>query len=358
MTTRLRAGIIGGGFMGEVHARSIRIAGAEIAGIASSNLDRARDAAARVGVDRAATAEELISDPHIDVIHVCTPNASHVPLARAAIAAGKHVICEKPIGISLDEATQLTAEVEASDRLLTVPFAYRFHAMTREAKRRIAAHSFGELTGVTSIYHQDWLLEPGDDNWRVDAAAGGASRAFADIGSHLADLTEFLAGERIARLTARTKTVHGERNGRAVTTEDVAVLLVEFESGALGTLSISQIAAGRKNSLSVEIGGGHETVRFEQENPETLWIGHRGGSALLQRDPKLIGGDVARLSNVPSGHPLGYLDAFAAFIGDSYAAMSTGVIPDGLPTVRDGLRAVQLTERVLESAAQQGWVDA
>lgn len=358
MTTRLRAVIIGGGFMGEVHARSIRIADGEIAGIASSSLERARDAAATIGVDRAANAEELIGDPRIDVIHVCTPNASHVPLARAAIAAGKHVVCEKPIGVSRDEATQLAADVEASDRLLTVPFAYRFHAMTREAQRRIAAHSFGHLTGVTGVYHQDWLLEPGDDNWRVDAKAGGASRAFADIGSHLADLTEFLAGERIVRLTARTQTVHAERSGREVTTEDLAVLLVEFESGALGTLSISQVAAGRKNSLSVEIGGAHETVRFEQENPETLWIGHRGGSVLLQRDPKLIGGDVARLSNVPAGHPLGYLDAFAAFVGDSYAAMSSGVLPDGLPTVRDGLRAVELTERVLASAASQSWVDA
>ncbi|MBN9170734.1 MAG: gfo/Idh/MocA family oxidoreductase, partial [Microbacterium sp.] len=188
-------------------------------------------------------------------------------------------------------------------------------------------------------------------------AAGGASRAFADIGSHLCDLVEFVTGRRIARLTARTRTVYADRGGASVANEDIVALLVELDDGALGTLLVSQLAPGRKNGLVLELHGTAQSIRFAQERPEELWLGRREGSQLVLRDPASDAPDSARLSIVPTGHPMGYQDAFTAFVDDAYAAIG-GAAPEGLPTFADGLRAARLTQAVLDSAAAGGvWID-
>ncbi|WP_203580310.1 Gfo/Idh/MocA family protein [Microbacterium hibisci] len=353
----VRTGFVGGGFMGRVHAAAARRAGARLTAVASSSRTRAEAVARELGVERVEDdADGVFAASDVDVVHICTPNATHATLAAAALAAGKHVVCEKPLATSAADARDLAREAEASGVVAAVPFVYRYHPMVREARARIADGRIGTLLTLDAAYLQDWMLRQQDDDWRADAAAGGPSRAFADIGSHLCDLIEFVTGERIVRLSARTRRVFDERAGRTVSNEDAAALLVETESGALGTLLVSQMAPGRKNALVLELHGTRRSIRFDQERPEELWIGARKGSRLVLRDPATARADSARLQSVPAGHPMGYQDAFDNFVADVYAAIG-GAEPDGLPTFADGLRAAVLTEAVLESALTRDWIE-
>lgn len=356
--SRLRAGFVGAGFMAEVHSRAARAAGAEIAGIASSTPASAARAKDRLGVERAyASAQDLVQDDKIDVIHVCTPNATHVALAEAALKAGKHVVCEKPLATNVQDATHLVELAATAGTVATVPFVYRFHPMVREARERIASGQTGRISTIQGSYLQDWLLSRDDDNWRVDAGIGGPSRAFADIGSHLCDLIEFVTGDRISRVGALSRTLFtGRANHKNVQTEDLVSAVFATETGTVGNLLVSQVAPGRKNRLMIEISGSESTVQFDQEAPETLWLGKRTGSQLLVRDPEALSPDAARLSVLPAGHPQGYQDAFNAFVADTYAAIS-GDIREGLPTFRDGLRAAILTESIIESSNSDQWID-
>jgi predicted dehydrogenase len=353
----IRAGILGGGFMARVHGTASRDAGGELRAVATSSASGGRTAAHALGAERAeADADALLDAADIDVVHICTPNATHAALALRALAAGKHVVCEKPLATNVADAKQLAGAAVEQGLIGAVPFVYRYHPMVREARARMRRGDVGELLTLDCSYLQDWMLLPDDDDWRVQSASGGASRAFADIGSHLCDLIEFITGDRIHALSARTRRVFAERGGRAVDTEDIVAVLVETESGALGTLLISQMAPGRKNALTLELHGSRQTVRFEQERPEELWIGARAGSRLLLRDPATADPDSARLQRVPAGHAMGYQDAFNGFMADVYAAIG-GAEPEGLPTFADGYRSAVLTEAVLESAAHDGrWV--
>ena len=355
MTDRIRAGIVGTGFMGSVHSRAIRRAGGQLSRVVGSSPESSRAAAGRFDAERPTeTVDELVSADDVDVVHVCTPNATHAPLVRAAIASGKHVICEKPLAVTLVEATELVALARDAGVTATVPFVYRFHPMVREARARVADGTTGPIRLVHGSYLQDWLAGTTDDNWRVDAAAGGASRAFGDIGVHWCDLAEFVTGHRIVRLVARTVVAVPRRGDRPVTTEDAAVVLFETDRGATGTLTISQISHGRKNRLWISVDGAAESLSFDQENPESLWIGGREVNRQLLRGTSESPA-AARYAIVPAGHPQGYQDCFDAFVADTYAAL-TGEIADGLPTFEDGLRAAQLTQAVLESSRASAWV--
>src|SRR3954462_9097192 len=245
MSRGVRVAIAGTGFIGAVHARSARLAGAALVGVAASTPESGRRAAAALGAERAfENAQALVEAPDVDVVHICTPNHLHVPLAEAALAAGKHVILEKPIAIDAEGAQALTDAATQSGKVAAVPFVYRYYPTVREARERVRAGATGPVRLIHGTYLQDWLLKPTDDNWRVEENLGGASRAFADIGSHWCDLAEFVSGHRITRLCARTLTAVPQRvrsaahaafqsangNGelRTVTTEDAVV--VEFET--------------------------------------------------------------------------------------------------------------------------------
>ena len=374
MARELRVGIAGTGFIGGVHARSARLAGGRIVAVAASSPESAAAAAASLHADRAlASADELVNDPDVDVVHICAPNHLHQPLAEAALAAGKHVVCEKPLALDAAGAERLVAAAAAASRQAAVPFVYRFYPMVREARERVHAGEAGALHLVHGTYLQDWLLRPEDDNWRVDEALGGASRAFADIGSHWCDLAEFVTGQRLTRLSARTVTAVPERVSaagrhafaagdgsgelRRVTTEDAAVVEFETDAGVLGSVVISQVSAGRKNRLWIEVDGSEEALAFDQEQPEELWAGQRQAETIVRRDPKSLSPAAARYATLPGGHPQGYADCFDAFVADFYEAVETGHAPDGLPVFADGLRATRITQAVLASAASQEWVD-
>jgi predicted dehydrogenase len=372
--TPLRTAIAGTGFIGRVHARSARLAGARLVGVAASSPDSAAAAAAELGADRAfASAEELVRDPDVDVVHICTPNNLHVPLAEAALAEGKHVVCEKPLALDAAGAQRLADAAADSGLQAAVPFVYRYYPTVREARARVSAGQTGALQLMHGTYLQDWLLRPDDANWRVDESLGGASRAFADIGSHWCDLVEFISGHRISRLSARLLTAIPQRSGSAgrhafasgsdgndrqpVTTEDAALVQFETDGGAVGSVVVSQISPGRKNRLWLELDGAEEALVFDQEHPEELWCGRREALTVLRRDPATLSPASARFAFLPAGHPQGYADCFDAFVADVYDGIRAGSPLDGTPTFADGLRAARITDAVLTSSQEERWVE-
>lgn len=373
----LRIGVAGVGFIGVVHAQAARRAGARIAGVAASTRDSAEAAAIRIGADEAfADAEALAVSPDIDVLHICSPNHLHRPLAEAALAAGKHVVCEKPLALDGAEARSLREAADAAGVVATVPFVYRFYPMAREARARVV-NDLAPVRLIHGTYLQDWMSTADDDNWRVDASFAGESRAFADIGSHWCDLVEFVTGDRLVAVCAELVTAIPERlargphahafevapagdgQRRAVTTEDIAMMLFRTAGGVTGSLVVSQVSPGRKNCLRFEIATADATVGFDQERPDTLWLGRRGVSEVVDRDPAQLDASAAAYVTTPPGHPQGYQDCFDAFVADTYRAIAAGGVAeiDGLPSFADGARAAAITDAVLRSAAHHGWED-
>jgi predicted dehydrogenase len=361
MTNPLRAGLIGAGFIGGVHAHGIRASGAELALVADSTPERGADAARRFGARGSAkSADELIASDEVDVVHVCTPNATHAALAEKVIAAGKSVVCEKPLATSVADADRLSDAARRSGTVAAVPFVYRYYPTVREVRALIAQGDAGRIWLMHGSYLQDWLAGH-STNWRVDAAQGGGSRAFGDIGVHWCDLMEFATAHRITRLVARVTKAYDERPSpdgmRPVDTEDGATLLFETDRGASGALVISQVALGRKNRLWFSFDGIDASYVFDQELPDSLWIGGQRQNRVVPRGPDTLESTQGHnYSRLPAGHPQGYQDCFNAFIADVYATVA-GECPDGLPTFADGRRAAVLTEAVLNSAKDEAWID-
>jgi predicted dehydrogenase len=360
--------IIGTGMIAAAHLRAARDAGAEVVGVLGSVPERSDEAAERWGVPTGYSSLPELLEARPDVVHICTPNNTHTHYALAVVEAGLHMVVEKPIATSLTEARELAAAVQAAGTVATVPYVYRYHPLVREIRSRREAGEMGELLLLHGSYLQDWLLSPDASTWRVDPRTGGASRAFADIGSHWADLAEFVSGERFTALMAATTIAHPTRpvvsgpsfSGGAhgeqvpVETEDIAVATFRTERGVLANTVISQVSAGRKNRLWLELDGTRQSAVFDQEQPESVWFGSEKGATVVRRGEGEIAGDQGRLNRVPPGHPQGWPDAFAAFCADTYAAVK-GEQPTGLPTVNDGLRSVEIIDALLHSAATGDW---
>jgi len=368
---KLGIAIVGTGMIGAVHHRAALLAGAEIRGVAASSPQRARDVARSWGVPRAyRDIDEVVADPQVQVVHVCTPNHLHRPMAQAALEAGKHVICEKPLATTLEDAQALAALAASNALVATVPFVYRYHPVIREARARIAQGDLGPLHLIHGSYLQDWLLDPASNNWRVDPALGGASRVFADIGSHWCDLVEWVSGERFVDVSAAFATVIPERSTdtgqsfttavaggamQAVSSEDVAAAMFRTGAGTLASLTVSQVSAGRHNRLWFEIDGAQASVAFNQEDAERLWVGLPDQrEEVFVRGPGAGSAEQRRLSVLPAGHAQGYGQCFEAFVADTYRAIE-GEQPQGLPTFEDGVRSALIVDRVIASARTRAW---
>lgn len=371
----LGAAIVGAGFIGGVHARSARLAGAQIVTVGASSAERSKIAAEELGALRPlAKFADLLAADDVDVVHICTPNFLHVEQVRAVLEAGKDVVCEKPLATSAADAAALAALARDADRVGTVPFVYRFYATVRQARALVADGAIGPLRLLHGSYLQDWMSNEDDWSWRVDPRLAGPSRAVADIGSHWCDLVEFVSGHRITRLNARLHTAIEERTTsgdraafssaaddaprerRRVSSEDIGLLTFETDRGAVGSTVISQVSPGRKNRLWFELDGSEASIAFDQERPEELWLGARQGNRLSSRDGDHMAAEAARYSTLPPGHPLGYHDAFELFIRDTYARID-GRAVEGLPTFDDGARAATIVGAALASSETGQWVD-
>jgi predicted dehydrogenase len=373
--TTKRVAILGAGMIGEVHRRAALLAGAQVLGVMASTPERSREVAEAWGVEQAYGSIDEVAESKADVVHICTPNASHVRYAVTLMKAGKHVLCEKPLGVSLEDARHAAEVADDTGVVNTMPFAYRFHPMAREMRATVQAEEFGVINLMHGSYLQDWLLNPKATSWRVDPKAGGPSRAFGDIGSHWCDLVEWVTGDRIARLVATTSITIKQRPAASaatfsaaesdaplvdVETEDSALILFRTANDIAGSAVISQLSAGRKNRLWIEVDGMHQSAVFDQEQPEQLWIGSEAGAQVLVRDPNRGSAEQRRLSTLPAGHPQGYAQCFENYVVDSYAAVDAnaghGQIPEGLPTFADGARAARICDAMLRSATSGEWV--
>ena len=373
------AAVIGTGFIGTVHVEQLRRIGVEVRGVLGSTPERGRARADALSVGRAyASLDELLADPDVDVVHVTSPNHLHVPQASAILAAGKHVVCEKPLAMTAEESRGLAEQAQASGLVNAVNFNIRFYPLHQHMRERIAAGDLGDVRFVTGHYFQDWLLHDTDWNWRLEPEQGGALRAVGDIGSHWLDLMGFVTGQPIVSVmadlgtyvTARqqptgpVETFSTERSSstvsRAMGTEDVATLLLRFANGARGSLAVSQISAGRKNSLQWEIDGSDAAAWWDSETPDHLWLGHRDrpNEAFL-RNPALMGEAGRAAAALPGWHVEGFGDTFGALFRAIYRDVAAGR-PNPNPPYADfaaGQDEMLVNDAIARSAAEERWVD-
>ena len=381
MTRRseIGAAVIGSGFIGTVHVEALRRIGVRVTGVLGSSPERSAASAAAVDVPRGyASLDELLGDPDVSAVHVTSPNQLHRTQVLAILAAGRHVICEKPLAMTSAESAELVAAARASGLVNAVNFNLRFYPLNQHVSELVRGRGIGDVRLVTGRYFQDWLLFDTDWNWRLERAKGGALRAVGDIGSHWLDLTTFMTGLRVESVLAdlatfipvRRKPVGSvltfateraaETTAVEIDTEDVALILLRFEGGARGSVAVSQLSAGRKNSLAYEIDGTESAVAWDSESPEQLWIGHRDRpNELLLRNPALMNATGRAAARLPGGHVEGFADTFGAAFSAVYDDIAAGR-PSASPryaTFADGHEEMLIGDAVLESARSGRWVD-
>jgi predicted dehydrogenase len=376
---KLGMGLVGPGFIAEHHIDAVRRLGdVEIVGIAGSSLDSARKRARELGVDRAyANYHDLLADPAVHVVHNTTPNHLHKEVSLAALRAGKHVISDKPLASSAQEARELFEAARDAGVANVVTFNYRGHALVQQARGMIAKGKLGAPVFVHGRYLQDWLTDERTYSWRLDPKLGGASSALGDIGSHWCDLAEHVTGARITAVLADLHTVVPVRQAPATSTkafakgrpaarrevriasEDLASVLLRFDNGARGCLIVGQVLPGHKNDLRLEVNGRLASVAWQQEQPNELWIGHcTQANALLAKDPAVLDPSARGYAHLPAGHPEAWADAFRNLMADAYAWIRAGARPEkrppALPTFADGYRNSLVIDAMLRSHAAGG----
>ena len=377
----LRTAILGTGFMGRVHLEAVRrVESVEAAAIAGRNVEAARQLGAGFSISAIATDyREILRDPEIDAVHICTPNAQHFFMAKDAIEAGKHVLCEKPLATSVEEGEELVSLAAKKGVRNCVCHNLRYYPMVQQMRRMREAGDLGEILVVQGTYSQDWLLYDTDWNWRVETKAGGPSRCMADIGSHWFDMAEHVTGLRVTNLCADLQTFHATRKQpkrsvdtfankllgpedyieTAVDTEDFGAVIFRMGTRTRGSVTASQVSAGRKNRLSIEIYGTKSSVAWDQERPDELWSGHRDeGNQIFIKDPSLLKPAARTYADLPGGHSEGYDDTFKQVFRRFYASIRTSTSAPEYPQFVDGLRQLRILDAVLESHRALRWTDA
>ena len=373
------AAVIGSGFIGTVHIEGLRRLGVPVHGLLGSSPQRGRERAEELGLPRAyASLDELLDDDRVEVVHVTSPNHLHHPQVRDILAAGRHVVCEKPLAMTSGESAELLELAAASGRVAAVNFNIRFYPLNQHLREIVRDGQIGEVRLVTGHYFQDWLLLDTDWNWRLEPEHGGALRAVADIGSHWIDLMGAITGQRLTAVMAdlatfipvrqqparRVETFSQQRAAdtvpREIRTEDAATILLRFENGARGAVAISQLSAGRKNSLRYEIDGSTGAAAWDSETPDHLWLGHRDRpNEVLLRNPALMGAAGRSAATLPGGHVEGFGDTFPALFRAVYADVVAGRMSErrAYATFEDGHEEMLVGDAVLLSAREGRWVD-
>ncbi len=371
------AAVVGTGFIGAVHVEALRRLGVQVHGVVGSSHDRAASRARDLGLPPAYDSfQVMLADPRVEVVHIASPNHMHHEHAKAALEAGKHVVCEKPLAMTPDESADLLRLAEAGGRVHATNFNLRFYPVCQHVHGMVRERALGDVRLVSGHYLQDWLLLETDWNWRLEPERGGDLRAVADIGSHWMDLTTFLTGRKIVAVMADLATFIKTRRQpagpvetfstgsgvntveREIHTEDAATILLRYEDGARGALAVSQVSPGRKNSLVFEIDGSSSSAAWNSERPDELWIGHRGRTnELLLRDPAILNDEGRRAASLPGGHAEGFADTFRALYEAVYAAVAAGEPGDGYPTFADGHDEMLVCDAVARSSREGRWVE-
>jgi predicted dehydrogenase len=371
----LRAGVVGTGFIGAVHVEALGRLGVEVVGVVGSSPERARAKSLAPVID---SYEQLLGDESVDVVHLTTPNHLHYAQVKQALATGKHVVCEKPLAMTSEESAELLELAEQSGRVHCTNFNIRFYPQVQQARALVSAGAVGALWNVHGGYLQDWLALPTDWNWRLEPEKGGELRAVADIGSHWLDLVQFVTGMRVESLLADLATAipvrrrptreietfasadDVEREDAEMTTEDLAHILLRFEGDSRGSLVVSQVSAGRRNSLRFEVDGSEGAIAWDSERNEELWLGHRGRpNEILPRDPALFARESSMHTSLPAGHAEGFADTFKELYRAVYTAVAAGGPPTepDYPTFAAGHWENVLGDAVALSNRERRWVE-
>ena len=373
------AAVIGSGFIGTVHIENLRRLGVNVRGVLGSSPERSEEAAARVGLPQGyASLEALLDDPEVHSVHVTSPNQLHYPQVKQILAAGRHVVCEKPLAVTSDESAELVESATASDRITAVNYNIRFYPLNQHVHQMIRDGELGEPRLIHGHYIQDWLLLDTDWNWRLEPEKGGDLRAVGDIGSHWIDLTNFLTGLRVQSVmadlstfvkvrqqpTGPVETFSQERSTDTIptemTTDDAALILLRYANGARGSVVVSQVSSGRKNSLPREVDGSGAAAWWDSETPDHLWIGHRNRpNEIIQRSAEVMNETGTMAASLPGGHVEGFGDTFHSLFREIYKAVLAGSAPDRplYATFEDGHHEMAVGDAIALSAREGRWVD-
>jgi predicted dehydrogenase len=381
----IKAGIIGTGFIGPAHVEALRRLGyVEVAAVAERGQDLAQRKADELSIPKAfGDYHQLLADPDIQVIHNCTPNHLHFEVNRDILAAGKHVVSEKPLAMNSSESKELVRLAEKAGVVHAIDFNYRYMPLVQQARVMHQKGDVGRVLAVHGSYLQDWLFKDTDWNWRLVPELSGDSRAVADVGSHWCDLIQFITGLKIVRVMADLVTIHPQRKrpkvevetyaGKvlkpeemedvAINTEDYASVLLEFDDpaggrGAHGVLTVNQCAAGRKNRLYYEINGGKCGLSWDQEKPNELWIGHRDKpNEVLMKDPSLLYPEARDYAHYPGGHNEAYPDGPKNLFRNVYGFIAGTRKGGDFATFVDGHNEIAICDAVLKSSREKKWID-
>jgi predicted dehydrogenase len=360
---------------------ALRRLGIEVIALAGHGPERTAEKARQLHISRSyGSAEEMLGDPDIEVVHITSPNHLHFPHAKAALLAGKHVVCEKPLAMDSQESSELAKLAREKKLINAVNFNIRYYPLSQHAHALVKSGELGEIYIVQGSYLQDWLLLPTDWNWRLEPEYGGNMRAVADIGSHWLDLTTFITGLSVESVCADFKTFMTTRQKptrpvetfgskmqtgleyveQPINTEDSASVLIRYSGGAHGVMTVSQVSAGRKNRLFYEIDGSKSAIAWDGERPNELWVGHRDRpNELLLKDPALLAPEARQFASYPGGHSEGFPDTFKQLYRSVYGYLDAGNFdakPD-FPTFEDGHRALRVGEAIWCSARENRWVN-
>ncbi|WP_226782488.1 Gfo/Idh/MocA family protein [Oceaniglobus trochenteri] len=370
--------VIGTGFIGGVHLGALRRLGVDVRGVLGSSAKRGAEGAAAMGVAHAYDdLDALLADDSVQVVHVTSPNHAHYPQVKAILAAGKHVICEKPLSLTAEESGDLVKLARDSGRIAAVCYNIRFYPLNQQAHEMVRDGDLGDVRFVTGHYHQDWLAKETDWNWRLETDQGGALRSVGDIGTHWIDLMQFITGMKAEAVFADLKTfipqrqkptgpvatfttASGETEARDIATDDAAMIMLRFPNGGRGVMSTSQVNMGRKNSLTWDLAGSAGSAAWDSETPDHLWLGHRDApNQVLQRDAAMMKPIAASTAGLPGGHVEGFADTFLALFRQVYGDVVKG---ERQPTstyasFEDGDYEMRFCDAVIESNERGCWVE-
>jgi predicted dehydrogenase len=371
------AAVIGTGFIGAVHIGALRRLGIDVVGVLGSSAARGAERASVLGVGKSYDSlEQLLSDPKVQVVHVTSPNKAHYPQVKQILAAGRHVVCEKPLAMTSAQSAEMLAMANATGLVAAVCYEVRFYPLNHQARGMVVNGELGEIRLIGGYFHQDWLAKPTDWNWRLEPEEGGELRSVGDIGTHWLDLTSFITGLRAVEVMAELSTFITEREKpvgpvetfaktsgqkterRKILTDDVSTILLRYPNGARGVMSTSQLSFGKKCALHWDITGSQASAAWHMENPEQLWIGRRDEpNQTLQRDPGLMNPLGVSAASLPGGHAEGYADSFYAFFRQVYGDVAKGrpTQTSTYATFDDGHYEMQFCDAVLKSAKSGAW---
>ncbi len=375
----IRVGLIGTGYIGKVHLEALsRIGDVRVLSVTDTNKKMAEESAALYGIPSIANdSNEIIQNPEIDVIHNCTPNKYHHNITKEALLAGKQVLSEKPLSISLADAEELVDLAVRKKAITGVHFCYRYYPVVQEMASRIRNNSLGDVRLVTGTWFQDWLSKDTDYSWRLDKSESGDSNITADLGSHWFDLIQFVTGLKVKEVMGDMKTIIPvrKRPKRQVLAfekaadleydevqmelEEYSAVLFRLSNDAPGSFTTSQVCNGRKSDTEFQIYGKENSLAWNHNKSNELWIGHRDKpNETLIESPLLQQKDTQKYATLPAGHPLGYHDAVLNMFKDYYQAVENNTSDEGSdrPTFRTGYDEMKILDAIVRSVKEKSWI--